>query len=169
MAGAAWLSWLALVLGDLRFLTTGESTNKDSMTVFAVIALLSFAAAHVGLAVLGGVGSIRQVIGVVLATIAAAFFLLALGLWWAPVLALVASFGFAIATAGRTVPGWLAAVLAVTTAMALGVFLGGMGDVFGSLSALVWGLPFGLCWLLVGGVLVARGIPARTVLADTTG
>jgi hypothetical protein len=71
--------------------------------------------------------------------------------------------------AERTLPWWLATSWAVTSLLALGVSLGGLGDTFGPISALVWGVPFGLFWVLAGAVLVARGIPARSTVLDASG
>lgn len=170
VAGLAWLAWFALLLGDLRWLTSGESRIADLMGVVAPVSYLSLAAIHAGLAVLGAVGSLRRAVGAVIAFIAVFFFVLSgFGVWWAPVFALIASVGFAVATAGRTVPRWLAATWALTSFLALGLFLGGMGDTFGSYSGFVWGLPFGLFWVLAGAMLTTRGIPARATAPDGSG
>lgn len=170
VAGLAWLAWAALILGDPRWLTSGESRNAGLMVVTAAVVYLALAAVHAALAVLGGGGSARQEIGAISASIAVLFFVLSgLGVWWSPVFAILASIAFAMTVAGRTIPSWLAATWAATSILALGVFLGGVGDAFGSLSVLAGAIPFGLFWILLGATVAVRGIASPTTVPDGSG
>lgn len=170
VGGLAWVAWVALILGDVRWLASGASDNASLLAVAAAVGYLSLAVVHAGLALLDAGRSSRQVFAAVAASIAVAFFILSgFGVWWTPVFALPASVVFAVAIAGRLLTPSLTVAWAATAFLTLGVFLGVIGDAFGALSSLVGAVPFGLFWITIGAMLAMRGLPARATLPDGSG
>jgi hypothetical protein len=170
VAGLAWLTWVVAILGDVRWLESGASVYSDVVTVSTRVAFLSLAIVHASLAMLNAGRSARQIFSFAAASIAVVFLVMSgIGFWWTPVLALPASAVFAIAISDRVIPASLAGTWAATALLALGVFLGGVGAAFGALSVVVGGVPFGVVWVFVGAMFVARGLPTRATVPDRAG
>lgn len=159
LAGVTWLAWTGLLLRDFRGWGAGQPDNAATIFALSFIAGLALAAAHV-LIVYAARASTTTLGGSMAAIAAICFTLTALGGGFAASIALIASAVAATALAGRAVPGWTAAIWAISSLISLGAmsaFVSGGGkDV--SLIALL--APFGCAWILIGVVIGWRGVPA---------
>jgi hypothetical protein len=161
VVGLALTAWTALLLRDFRGWDAGEPPTAFLIGILGAISLLGLAAAHALLG-LAGLGRTRA-FGPIAASIAVACFgLTAFGGGATLIYAVVASVVLAVAMAGRSIPVWLAIAWIGATVGMTGAFLGifsSDGTDLGSLRLLV---PYGLAWILIGVVVLVRGLPART-------
>lgn len=168
VAGVTWLAWIGLVLRDFRGWGTGQPESAALMVGLAALMGLSFAAAHVLLA-LAGQSTIRAFGGVAASIAAVCYTLTAFGGGLTLVFALVGSVGLVAAMAGRIIPGWAAATSTVTSALVLGAMLGFVDGGGQDVGLLTLGVPFGLSWILIGMILGWRGVPSPTAMTNSAG
>lgn len=167
VGGVAILAWTGLVLRDFKGWDAGPPESAGLIMMLSAVAFLSLAAAHVFLAVAGG-SSMRRAGGPGASVAAVSYAFAAFGAGSAIAFGLVGSVVLFGALAGRTVPVWLSAILVGASVLLFGAMLGFTGSGGQDIGLFAFGAPFGVAWMLVGLVVIRRGVPSRTTILDGT-
>jgi hypothetical protein len=165
VGGVAILAWTGLVLREFKGWDTGPPENAWLFALLSAVAFLSLAASHVLLAVAGG-SSMRRAgwPGASIAAVSYAF--AAVGAGSAIAFGLIGSVLLFGALAGRTIPAWLSAILVGASVLLFGAMLGFTSSDGQYVGLFAFGAPFGFAWMLVGLVVIRRGVPSRATLPD---
>lgn len=163
VGGAAVLAWTGLVLRDFKGWGGGQPESAGLMLLLSFVAFLALAAAHVFLA-LAGEPTMRRAGGPGASIAVISYTFAAFGAGSAIAFGLIGSVVLFGALAGRTIPAWLSAILVGATALLFAAMLGFTSSDGQYIGLFAFGAPFGVAWMLVGLVVIRRGVPSRSTL-----
>jgi len=168
VGGVAILAWTGLVLRDFKGWDSAPPEHAWLFALLSAVAFLSLAAAHVFLAI-AGESSMRRAGGPGASVAAISYVFAAFGAGSTIAFGLIGSVVLFAALAGRTIPVWLSATLIGASVLLFGAMLGFTSSNGQYVGLFAFGAPFGLAWMLVGLVVIRRGVPSRATLPDDAG
>jgi hypothetical protein len=168
VSGVAVLAWTGLVLRDFKGWDSPPPENAWLLALLSAVAFLSLTAAHVLLA-MAGESSMRRAGGLGASIAAVSYFLAAFGAGTTIVFGLIGSVVLFGAQAARTIPAWLSAIVIGTSVFLFAAMLRFTSSDGQHVGLFAFGVPFGVAWIVLGVVVIRRGVPSRTTVPDAVG